>query len=511
MASSQQVADVCLLLEGTYPFVTGGVSAWTHELITAQSDLTFHLISMTPPVGNLQLKYKVPKNVISIDVLPVQTMRKGTDSLTPNQKTRLFAELEIPLYNLLTAGRLEDFEMVLNIFKTYPNLGSRVLLNSQESWRMLLRMYHTSMGDHCFLDYFWSWRSLLGSLYSLMFANIPPAHCYHSLCTGYAGLLLARVKLETGQPCVLTEHGIYTNERRIEIILSDWLHDQKAMNLTVDKDVFHKDLKDFWIESFMSYSKICYQAADSIITLYEGNKDLQIADGAQLEKLHVIPNGVNYSLFTSLPRDTNHPPTVALIGRVVPIKDVKTYIRSVQDLRNSIPNVRALVVGPTEEDPDYYAECVDMVKRLGLEETLVFTGKVDIRNFLPQIDVMVLTSISEAQPLTLLEAGAAGIPSVATNVGSCEEILYGRSDELATEPLGQGGIICPLASPKKISEAVYQLLTDTAFHNKCGAVMQERVRKYYDKDLLDKTYHDIYLQTMRASKYPRTQPLKSIA
>lgn len=511
MSNKNQTADVCLLLEGTYPFVTGGVSAWTHELITAQSDLTFHLVSMTPPSGNLQLKYKVPKNVLSIDVLPLQTMRRGSNSLSSAQKEKFFERLETPLYNLLTAGRLRDLEDVIALLKSHPNLGSQVLLNSQEAWRMLLRMYHTAMGDLCFLDYFWSWRSLLGSMYSLMFTDIPPAHCYHSLCTGYAGLLLARIGLETKQPCLLTEHGIYTNERRIEIILADWLQDQKAMNLTVDRDKFHKDLKDFWIESFMSYSKICYQVADPIITLYEGNKDLQIADGAQLEKLHVIPNGVDFSLFSALPRDTNHPPTVALIGRVVPIKDIKTYIRSIYDLRNSIPNVRALVIGPTEEDPDYYAECVDMVKRLGLEETLIFTGKVDIRKFLPQMDVMVLTSISEAQPLTLLEAGAAGIPSVATNVGSCAEILYGRSDELASEPLGQGGIVCPLASPKKISEALYQLLTDTEFHDACGSVMQERVRRYYDKDLLDKTYHDVYLQSMRASQYPRTQPLKSIA
>ena len=492
MFKQKQEADVCLILEGTYPFVLGGVSSWIHDLIKSQKHLKFALISLTPPQTKLKLQYEIPDNVVGIEVVPLQTLRPGIRTLSKDRKKELFRKLEQPLLSLLSQGKLSDLEDVLSILGSERNLGSRALLNSEEAWQMLLRMYHTIMGDNCFLDYFWSWRSLLGSLYSILFCEIPKAKVYHSLCTGYAGLLLSRIKLETGKPSFLTEHGIYTNERRIEIILSDWLQDQKAMNLTVDKDVFHKDLKDFWIESFVSYSKICYTIADPIVTLYEGNKALQLADGADHKKLHVIPNGIDWSTLSKLKKDTNHPPTVALIGRVVPIKDVKTYIRSINQLRAAIPNIRAWIMGPTDEDEEYYTECMDMVKRMNLEESVIFTGKVDIKEYLPQVDVMVLTSISEAQPLTLLEAGAAGIPSVATNVGACKEMLYGRSDELAKNPLGQGGVVCPLSSPQKIADAMYQLLTDGAFHESCGKAMKERVRRYYDKKLLDQTYKRVY-------------------
>ena len=59
----------------------------------------------------------------------------------------------------------------------------------------------------------------------------------------------------------------------------------------------------------------------------------------------------------------------------------------------------------------------------------MFTGAVNIVEYLGRIHVVVLTSLSESQPLTILEAGAAGIPFVATNVGSCREVIEGRSDE----------------------------------------------------------------------------------
>ena len=47
------VADVCLVLEGTYPYVEGGVSSWTHELINRQSHLTFHLVCLLPKDADL--------------------------------------------------------------------------------------------------------------------------------------------------------------------------------------------------------------------------------------------------------------------------------------------------------------------------------------------------------------------------------------------------------------------------------------------------------------------------
>ena len=44
--NKQSEADICLILEGTYPYVAGGVSSWTHDLIRAQPDLSFHLLTL---------------------------------------------------------------------------------------------------------------------------------------------------------------------------------------------------------------------------------------------------------------------------------------------------------------------------------------------------------------------------------------------------------------------------------------------------------------------------------
>ena len=140
--------------------------------------------------------------------------------------------------------------------------------------------------------------------------------------------MLARAGLSTGRPCMVTEHGIYTNERRIEIASADWLNNQKSFTLSIKKKNGSRELRDFWSDVFTNYSNACYAISDKIITLYEGNRQLQLNEGAPLAKSEVIANGIDFARYSQLKRDTNHPPTVALIGRVVPIKDVKTFIKS---------------------------------------------------------------------------------------------------------------------------------------------------------------------------------------
>jgi glycosyltransferase involved in cell wall biosynthesis len=155
-----------------------------------------------------------------------------------------------------------------------------------------------------------------------------------------------------------------------------------------------------------------------------------------------------------------------------------------------VPDVRTLLIGPTEEDPDYFSECHELVRQLGLDNTFEFTGRVNLKDYLGQIDVVVLTSISEAQPLVLLEAGAAGIPSVATDVGSCRDILYGRSDE--EPPLGPGGLVTPLANPIATAEAVARLLQDRSLYRQYSSAIQNRARRYYNKHTVDQMYCRLY-------------------
>jgi glycosyltransferase involved in cell wall biosynthesis len=483
-----RLADVCLILEGTYPYVSGGVSAWVHALMQAQSHLTFSIVALLADKQDRKMVYELPANVLGVENIYLQHQVSGVPS--GRKAAALVADIERPLTSLLARGGRDDLQGVLRALSNYKGRDPMpVLMNSEAAWDMLLRIYEATMPAVNFLDHFWSWRSLVGGLMTVLTTPLPPARIYHAVSTGYAGVAMARAALEQEAPSILTEHGIYTNERRIEIAMADWLHDISLNSL----DLSHRSasLRDFWIDAFMGYSRATYESASTITTLYRGNQESQVRDGAPIERMRIIPNGIDYDGYSALPRDNSERrPTVALIGRVVPIKDVKTFIRSIDMLRRSVPDVLALIMGPTEEDPDYAMECRELSRQLGLEGTLEFTGRVRIPDYLPRIDLIALTSISEAQPLVILEAGAAGIPTVATDVGACREIIFGRDDE--SPVLGAGGAVTPLSNPLATARAMASLLDDPQRRAQAGRIIQKRVELYYNKHAIDALYRNLY-------------------
>lgn len=487
-------ADVCLLLEGTYPYVAGGVSTWVHDLLKAQSHLTFHIMCVLPAPGERPLKYDLPPNVVGLSHVYLHHMDAGR-RFVPGVAAVL-RDIAPALARLHEGGGLDELRLLIErLGPLRGRIGARQLLNSEASWTMLLEMYEASMPSASFLDYFWSWRGLVAGLMSMLLAPLPPARVYHAVSTGYAGVLAVRAKLETQRPVLLTEHGIYTNERRIEINMADWLFSNPSGQLTVDRS--RRDLRDVWINTFVSYSRATYAACDQIITLYGGNQILQREDGADPARMRVIPNGIDLDRFAAIrPLEDKPRPTIALIGRVVPIKDVKTFIRACGLLRRQVPDLRALIMGPMDEDEDYFRECQLIVDHLDLEHCVEFTGRVRIDDYFPEIDVIVLTSISEAQPLVILEAAAARIPTVATDVGACREMILGMADE--DPALGEGGAVTPLSNPRATASALAALLANPARRRACGAAMRQRAERIYNKAVIDAIYRDIY-ETAAAS------------
>jgi glycosyltransferase involved in cell wall biosynthesis len=279
--------------------------------------------------------------------------------------------------------------------------------------------------------------------------------------------------------------------------MANWLYEIPKEGLNIDSS--RLDLKQLWVDLFTSYSRTCYQACAEIVTLYEGNQVLQLEEGADPERLRIIPNGIDYERYSAVERDEGpRPPSIALIGRVVPIKDVKTFIRACGILRDTVPDVKVLVMGPTDEDPDYFQECQETVGLLGLESCLEFTGKVRLEDYLGSIDAIALTSISEAQPLVILEAGAAGIPSVATDVGACREMILGRSSE--SPRLGPAGAVTSLSNPQETAEALAKLLSDRDWYVNCSEAIRRRVYLHYNKVDLDRTYHELYQSLLDGSR-----------
>lgn len=485
-------ADVCLIVEGCYPYVQGGVAGWIDWLIRACPHLSFSIVALWPrPTGQLP-RYARPDNVVAYSDLYLQDFgerpRLGLaipPSLDALSETLSTFTVEGGAISMLALSRELD-----SLRRAAP---LPVVFNSPLAWEIVQRMYERDMPQSSFLHYFWAWRALLGGLFAIAEMPLPKARIYHTISTGYAGLLAARASLETGRPALLTEHGIYTNERRVELLMADWVADNidKGHHLGDDR----VDLRDLWVQAFEAYARTCYQTAHTIVTLYADNQRAQRALGAQDERLRVIANGIEMERFAKIsaaPDDA--PPTMALIGRVVPIKDVKTYIAAAGILKQRMPGLRALVLGPLDEDPLYAHECRALVAALGLEETVIFTGPVDVAEYLSQIHVAVLTSLSESQPLVLLEAGAAAVPFVATNVGSCREIIEGPQDE--TPHLGHGGIVTGLVAPGEVADAVGALLSDHERRRAAGNALRARVESRYTSAMAAKAYHGLYAELL---------------
>ena len=113
------------------------------------------------------------------------------------------------------------------------------------------------------------------------------------------GVLAARAAFETGRPSILTEHGIYTNERRIELLMADWVSD------TIDKghalEDPRVDLRDIWVRAFEGYARTCYEGCSEVITLYEDNQLVQRTLGAaSARQLKVIANGIDLNRFKDI-------------------------------------------------------------------------------------------------------------------------------------------------------------------------------------------------------------------
>jgi len=502
MAERAQPADVCLLLEGTYPYVSGGVSSWVHDIIGGLPELSFHIVALLPSRAPRRRVYQMPQNVVGLDHLYLHEMANGWPWL-PRLKS-FFRTTELYLQNIMQRGSLDDVRGLVSLFApSRRRLGADILYNSYAAWEMLINLYRRSQARSPFLEYFYTWRALIGGLYAVLLHDLPPARAYHAVSTGYAGALMARAAVETGRPGIVTEHGIYTNERRIEITMADWIYDTPYASLSVS-DV-PRNLKDLWKDVFGTYSLACYQSAQQVLTIFGGNQKFQRSDGADPAKMRVIPNGVDVNRFAGVERQAaGRRPSVALIGRVVPIKDVKTFIRACGLLQQRIIELEALIIGPIDEDKEYAEECRDYVRQEGLESTITFTGKVNVMDYLGRIDVIVLTSISEGQPLVILEAGAAGIPSVATDVGACREIIMGHADE---EPkLGPGGVVTTLTSPKATAEGMLKLLSDPAYYAACSAAIRERVRRYYDKRDMLASYRALYESLVAAPGSAEARP-----
>ncbi|MBF0196512.1 MAG: GT4 family glycosyltransferase PelF [Planctomycetes bacterium] len=493
-------ADVCFVLEGTYPFVAGGVSTWVDQTIKANPHLRFAILHLAANEESSQVfKYEIPSNVISLTTAYLhETKLKSYGAAYKDNKVWQAIETFYTSLPDVDYGKFTD--MIQGLVGKDGRVNSKSLLFSRQSWDILKKMYHDN--NISFIDFFWTWRFTHLPLLSLLNVDIPSASIYHSASTGYAGLLGCMAKIKKGGNLLITEHGLYAKERKIEISQSNWVYDERSEDYRASEDMGF--FRQWWISMFMIMSRLAYEGADLVTTLYKGNYDMQVDHGCPDDKLVIIPNGIDVDGYKDVlaarekvraEKTEESRFTIGFVGRVTPIKDVKTFVRAIKIVVDKYPKLHVLVMGPMEEDPEYVDECKILIDMFDLNDNIEFTGRVNVREYYPKLDVVVLTSVSEGLPFVILEAHAAGIPCISSDVGACKELLTGLTQE--DQALGPSGVITYVASPGETAEAILRMIQDEAYYNKLCVASLSRVDMFYRLEDINARYTHIYHDLMR--------------
>lgn len=502
-AANAPVADVCLMLEGTYPYVLGGVSSWVDQIIRGLPEIRFALFYIgSKPGPDAKQHYQLPPNVVSLQECYLHerlSRRQLRPAFTPpDLRAMIYRTLkDFYLANDHETRMAEFWTLLDGLNEADRKFRFGNLLKNREAWEILHDAYDRFAPDESFIDFFWTVRFLHLPLWNLWQARrlIPKARMYHTVSAGYAGFIAAIAARHHQVPCLLTEHGIYTKERIAEISQAEWIFESDRFQINYTEGL--GKLKQLWINLFMFLGQVIYDAAGNIITLYDGNAHTQVEFGARPEKIRVIPNGIDPGRFDAIYRQHmerwSRPPEkkfIGFIGRVVPIKDVKTLLRAARIVCERVPGAEFLIAGPYSEDPIYFDECQKIVSMLHIEDRVHFLGMQKIMDVLPRMDVIVLTSISEGLPLVILEGMAAGKAIVATDVGACRELVFGRTP--ADKALGRAGRITKIMSPADTAHALIGILNHPGTVQRMGLAGRKRTEQFYTMSKMLEDYRALY-------------------
>lgn len=458
---------VCIIVEGTYPYITGGVSSWIQMLIENMPDIQFDVVHLAPWKWTRPFGYKMPKNLKHI----YEYLLFSSDF---SKRDIAFNERDLVKYVRQLIGLKEErAKFFASILRTAAGKHVDYMLLSKSFWNFLQEIYIRYFHEEGFPGFYWTIIGFVIPILGAIQALPPKADIYHSTTTGYAVLSALSGKYYHGGKLIVTEHGIYHREREIEIIKS-----------TSVPDVYKKP----WIEIFKLISETAYAECDALTTLFEKNQIFQFELGADFKKMRVIPNGIDVKKFSSISKVEHDTFNVAMVGRVVPIKDILTGIKAFDALVKEIPNSRLYIIGPTDEDDEYYHRCLELVELLDLGDKVIFTGRANVLKYYGMMDVLLMSSISEGQPLVQLEAMAAGLPVVVTNVGNCPEI--------ALDPDGQSGFVVEPKDYVAMAEKLIILAKDKSLRETFAQNGRKVVSEKYTLEKMIDSYRSLYEEVL---------------
>lgn len=459
---------ICLFLEGSYPYMRGGVSNWVDLMLRnlPQYEFVLHTI-ITSREQSGEFKYTFPSNLTAIN----ECYLRDDDRVVSFTRTKRLTSQEFDMFRSVFYDEKINWEFFFDYFQDkQPSIND--LLMGPDFHKLVEEYYAEKYPRAIFTDFLWTMRSVFLNLFMALKSPVAEADIYHSVSTGYAGMLACCSGYRRNKPMLLSEHGIYTREREEDIIRAAWT-----------QGIY----KDIWIEFFYKLSNCMYQRASMVYSLFERSRKIQIKIGCDAAKTEVIPNGIELERFRNLAQkdvlDTNI--NIGAVVRMTPIKDIKTLINSFHVARMKNPRLKLYIIGNTDEDPDYYNECVGLAELLNVQN-MTFTGHVNVDDYVGKMDMIILTSLSEGQPLSILEAMAAGKPCIATNVGDCHDMLN------AGDMQNRAGLIVKVMNVIEISGAMLTLAHDADLRKQMGENGKRIARQKYDLQEMIRKYDEVY-------------------
>ena len=177
-----------------------------------------------------------------------------------------------------------------------------------------------------------------------------------------------------------------------------------------------------------------------------------------------IPNGIDAAWWhRPSERISDRSVRITFVGRLVHAKGVQDLLLAVLAIRSGFPALLVSVVG----DGPYRSALVRAADAFGIRDIVSFHGELDgagIRDILWRTTVFANPSHSEGLPRSVLEAAAAGLPIVATDVGGTREIIV----------LGSGTLVPP-CDPIALAKALSAMLSDSSVRAACGRAAQAHV------------------------------------
>jgi glycosyltransferase involved in cell wall biosynthesis len=202
------------------------------------------------------------------------------------------------------------------------------------------------------------------------------------------------------------------------------------------------------------------------------------AVGLPAGSVRTIYNGVPDLPVEPLPRLAEGP-VIGSLGRLSPEKAYDVAIRALRE----VPGATLVLVGDGAER----VRLEELAGELGVAERVEFAGWTDEpRRYLAGFDVFVLSSHSEAFPLAILEAMLAGLPVVATDVGSVREAVQD----------GETGYLVPANDHQALAERIRDVLADPERARRLGANGRARARKLFTAEAMARTFEQLYREIL---------------